>query len=274
MAHSLTTTALLDAEQEVRLARRIKAGLLAARALEEGSPIPASPEELRQLVVEGRLAWDRFLLANTRLVWLVVRQSSGRCGISDDDLFQEGFVMLARALQRFDHTRGRFSTYALPRIQSHLAEVTSARAGGLGIPTSRALALRRAQAIAERVSQVEGRRARLSEVATAMGREEDWTGRLLQHRPPVPLELVGDLAAPSGPDVVERLELQRLARQVERLPEPQREVVRLRFGFTDGICRSYRLIATVIGMSTSSVRRLEQQALAVLRSNELDQLAG
>ncbi|HRA74960.1 MAG TPA: sigma-70 family RNA polymerase sigma factor [Propionicimonas sp.] len=274
MAHSLTTTALLDAEQEVRLARRIEAGLLAARALEEGSPIPASPEELRQLVVEGRLAWDRFLLANTRLVWLVVRQSSGRCGISDDDLFQEGFVMLARALQRFDHTRGRFSTYALPRIQSHLAEVTSARAGGLGIPTSRALALRRAQAIAERVSQVEGRRARLSEVATAMGREEDWTGRLLQHRPPVPLELVGDLAAPSGPDVVERLELQRLARQVERLPEPQREVVRLRFGFTDGICRSYRLIATVIGMSTSSVRRLEQQALAVLRSNELDQLAG
>ena len=274
MAHSLTVTALLDAEQEVRLARRIEAGLLAARALEEGSPVPASPEELQQLVVEGRLAWDRFLLANTRMVWLVVRQSSGRCGISDDDLFQEGFLALARALQRFDHTRGRFSTYALPRIQSHLAEVTSARAGGLGIPTSRALELRRARAIAERVSQVEGRQARLSEVATAMGREEDWTGRLLQHRPPVPLELVGDLAAPSGPDLVERLEHQRLARRVDRLPVPQRDVVRLRFGFTDGICRSYRLIAAAIGVSTSSVRRLELQALAVLRGHEIDELAG
>jgi RNA polymerase primary sigma factor/RNA polymerase nonessential primary-like sigma factor len=274
MAQSLTDTALLDAEQEALLARRIEAGLLAARAIEEGSPVPASPEELRQLVVEGRLAWDRFLLANTRMVWLVVRQSSGRCGISDDDLFQEGFLALVRALQRFDHTRGRFSTYALPRIQTHLAEVTSARAGGLGIPTHRALALRRARAISDRVSQAEGRQARLSEVATAMGRDDDWTGRLLQHRPPVPLDLVSELAAPAGPDPVERLELQRLARRVDRLPAQQRDVVRLRFGFSDGICRSYRLIADIVGTSTSSDRRLEAQALAVLRADGRDELAG
>jgi DNA-directed RNA polymerase sigma subunit (sigma70/sigma32) len=51
-------------------------------------------------------------------------------------------------------------------------------------------------------------------------------------------------------------------------------VVRLRFGFSDGICRSYRLIADIVGTSTSSVRRLEAQALAVLRADGRDELAG
>lgn len=261
--------ALLTATEEAALARAIEAGVLASRVLAGEWPLlGASEPELRRIEAEGRQAWQRFLLANVRLVWMVVRHASARSGIAADELFQEGFVALAQALQRFDHTRGRFTTYALPKLKQHLALVTSSRSGMLGIPPHRAVELRRALVLADRLGQELGRTARPEELAELLGRSLEWTRALLDHQPPVSLEASGAsdwVAAREPGDPAEAVYHARLVAELERLPGDQRAVVRLRYGFADGVCRSYREVAALIGLSPSSVRRIEQRALAALR---------
>lgn len=103
---------LLTAEEEVALARRIRAGEDAERLLKEGQPDPEG--RLAALKADGRSARDRFLAANMRLVLWMAKPYEGKAGsLTLDDLLQEGNIGLMRAIERWDHTRGfKFSTYA------------------------------------------------------------------------------------------------------------------------------------------------------------------
>lgn len=263
---------LLGPEREAVLARTIELGVLAEHALAHPWPGDATADELARLAAEGRQAWQEFLTANLRLAALLARQSARRTGMGFDDLFQEACVALGTAARRFDHTRGRFSTYALPVITQHLTRVTSSLAGVLGLPTSRAVALRRAQGVAEQLGQELGRAAELAELSAALGRDPAWTARLLSHRPPVPLDLVDAAVVAVGPGLEgseDHAVFRRLAPELERLPGDQREVLVLRYGLADGCRHSYREIALRCGMSSSSVRRAEQRGLAALRHRQL-----
>ncbi|MGB7962398.1 MAG: sigma-70 family RNA polymerase sigma factor [Propionicimonas sp.] len=260
---------LLTADQEVRLARSIEAGVLASHHLATGRcPVTASTEELGQLVAEGRLAWQHFLLANVRLVWREVRRCARGSGISDEELFQEGFIALAGALQRFDHTRARFTTFAIPRLRQHLAAVTASRLGGMGIPASRAVQLRHAHRLAAELAQELGRPPALAELAQALGRSTQQVALLLHHRPPLPLDpQLGDSGALAvfDPPPPEMDSDPRLEGALDGLPNHERRVVELRFGFADGVPHSCQEVAQAIGMSVSSVRRIERRALDSVR---------
>lgn len=260
---------LLDAPRERALIHRIEAGQVAAHALRHPWPTDASRQELRRIRRDGAAAWQEFLAANLRLAAMLAGQACRRTGMDFDDLFQEGAVALVHALQRFDPARGRFSTYAFPVIRRHLTRVTSSLDGQLGVPPSRAVTLRRAQALAEALAQELARTPELADIAEALGRAPDWTARLLGHRPPLPLESVGELPATAvvGSDSREdTLVVERLWAEIARLPGDQRLVIRLRFGLVDGHCHSYREIASRHDLSPTSIRRIEQRGLAALRS--------
>ncbi len=260
---------LLTKEEEHLLARRIEAGILAAELLASGArPVAATVEELTLLVDAGRQAWQDFLLANLRLVWKLVGREPGRAGLPVDDLFQEGFVALAGALQRFDPARGRFSTFATVRVRQRLAEVTAGRLGALALPDSRALRLRQARGVEGALVQERGRSVEAGELAAALGRPVDWTRELLRHRPPVTLDPGEDgtaLAAP-GPDPDQAIYARQVRRVLRRIDPDQARVVALRYGLATGEPVDVADIAARLGLSTSTVRRLEARGLAALRT--------
>src|SRR5664279_5396871 len=116
----IAKTALLSAEEEVELARRIEAGLY-AQAILDGEiieesrgkkPARVTRKELQELARIGEEAMNRFVTANLRLVVSVARKY-GRSAMPLLDLVQEGNTGLIRAVEKFDYTKGfKFSTYA------------------------------------------------------------------------------------------------------------------------------------------------------------------
>src|SRR6478736_9203700 len=106
-------TALLSAEQEVDLAKRIEAGVFAAHMLESGKRLsPQRRIDLKMIVRDGGRARNHLLVANLRLVVSLAKRYTGR-GMPLLDLIQEGNLGLIRAVEKFDYTKGfKFSTYA------------------------------------------------------------------------------------------------------------------------------------------------------------------
>ncbi len=262
-------TPLLSADEERSLARAIEAGVLARRLLETGErPVRATDAELGELVAAGDRARHRFLLANQRLVWKLAGGEARRSSLPVEELFQEGFVALADVLMRYDADRGRFSTFALVRIRQHLAEVASARFGELGLPPSRALRMRRARGLEAELGQERGGAVDLAELAARLGRPVAHVRRLLGYRPPVGLDPLLDGAAipepePRDPDA--SIWAAQLRRLLARLDADQAEVVALRYGFITGEPMECSAVAARLGISPSTVRRLELRAMEVLR---------
>lgn len=267
--HTVEPTPLLTADQERTLARAIEAGLVARHLLETGKrPIPATTEELQALVAAGEHAWQRFLLANVRLVWKLAGHEARRSRLPADELFQEGFVALADTLRRYDADRGRFSTFATIRIRQHLAEVGSARFGELALPPSRALRLRRARGLAAVLGQERGGSVGTAELAAELGQSAAPTGRLLGYRAPLGLDSLPDgagIAEGEPHDFDAAIYAVQFRRLLDRLDAEQARVVALRYGFATGEPLEQAAIAERLGISLSTVRRLEQRAMAILR---------
>lgn len=262
-------TPLLSAEEERDLARAIEAGVVARHLLATGErPIPATAEELDVVARLGEQAWNRFLLANVRLVWRLAGREARQAGLPADDLFQEGFVALAGALQRYDPDMSRFSTFATIRVRQHLAAVAAARLGELALPPSRALRLRRARGIAGAVGQERGRTLDAVELAAALGRTADWTRSLLGYRAPKIVDTADEALAipdPSPVDLDAGIYADQVRRVLRRLDEDQARVLSLRYGFATGEPLDVRRIAARLALSPSTVRRLEVSGLAALR---------
>src|SRR5690242_6023031 len=98
---------LLNARQEVELAKRIEAGLFAEEKLAEGSGVLRAGQsiELELVAEDGRRAKDHLVEANLRLVVSLARRYTGR-GMLFLDLIQEGNLGLIRGVEKFDYTRG------------------------------------------------------------------------------------------------------------------------------------------------------------------------
>lgn len=261
---------LLSAADEVQLAIAIEAGVLATAALAGDASIPgATVVELSLLRDEGDRAWRAFLLANRRLVWMLARQQARRAGLPADDLFQEGFIALAESLQRYDHRRGRFTTYALPRIRQRLAEVAANRLGELPLPPSRALLLHRVRGLAQGLAQAQGAPVGVAELSSALGRSPSWTETLIRYERPVSLYDESGAVRPGadrGSDPrTDEVDRDGVRRELARLPQDQRDVLLLRYGFVTGQPEPFDVVARRLRISESTARRLERRALAGLR---------
>ena len=263
-----TTANRMSAEDETELARTIEAGVLAEQLLATGErPVPATDTELHLLVEAGQRASHRLLLSFARLVGKLAVAEAKRSGLGLEELYQEGFLAMSEALHRFDHRRARFSTYATVRVSQHLAEVGAGRLGALASPPSRALRLRRARGVAAALGQERQRTVDVAEVALAVGTSRREMARLLGYLAPVPVDAVAEtLADPAPVDPDAGVYAEQFGRLVAQLESTRASIVRLRYGLGTGNPLDVSETAGRLGLSRSTVRRLEGLALAELRA--------
>ncbi len=261
-------TRVLGAAEEIRLAQEIEAGLLAGDLLARGDRSTASGPELITLQRLGEQAWQRFLLGNVRLVQSIAAQEARRSPVEIDELFQEGFVGLGEALQRWDHRAGyRFSTFATQWIRRRVTDAAAAR----WVPASvrSVLRARGVRSLADRLTGELHRNATDAELAGLLGRSPRWVMRMRHLSAFVPLEraMIGAGAStPGEPEIDVRALL-------PELPEVEAEIVHVRFGLDGRPGLGQRPAAEILGISLSTLRRHEARALRRLRGWLLDEQA-
>ena len=279
---------LLDAETEVELAKTIEAGLMAQSLLaagrfgrrKGGAPAKATQEELEWLVEEGERAVDNFVTANLRLVVSIARKY-GRSQMPMLDLIQEGNTGLIRAVEKFDYTKGyKFSTYATWWVRQAITRGIAQQARVVRLPVH----------VVEELNQVGGARRTLerqlgrdpdpAEIAHELGMSVDRVLDLLAWgREHISLDSpldddgdtsLGDLMAQQttpGPDlnVLDVESRERLSTLVDQLDERAADIIRSRYGLTDGRQHKLADIGARHGISAERVRQLEREALNKLR---------
>lgn len=257
---------LLTAEEEVRLALEIEAGVLAADALERGErPYGSTVEELRWLVAAGIRARARYVQANLRLVSMVAHQAAARAGLAEADLFQEGCLGLLTAVDRYDCRRGcRFATYGLLWIRAFVNAASAHLLGTMNLPVSRANQLRQVRGVEALLAQELGREPTVEELGATLGRSPRWTLRLLAYEHPRGLDEIEDIG-------VEDADLDGVlgwrghtGELVSVLDGIERRVVELLFGF-GGEPQTYADVSRTLGVTSNRVRRAERRALERLR---------
>ncbi len=277
-------TALLSAEQEVELAKKIEAGLYAQHKLDSGKRMTAKKSaDLKWVVRDGEQARQHLLVANLRLVVSLAKRYSGR-GMPLLDLIQEGNLGLIRAVEKFDYAKGfKFSTYATWWIRQAISRGMADQGRTIRLPVHLVEQVNKLARLRRELHQTLGRDATFAELAEESGIAEEKIADLLDHaRDPVSLDMpVGsDEDAPLGDFiqdgqavsaegiVVARFMNADIARVLDTLDERERTVVRLRYGLEDGRPRTLDEIGRVFGISRERVRQIERDSMAKLRAGD------
>jgi len=278
--------ALLNAEQEVELAKRIEAGLFASEKLRQadhGECKKLSPKlrrELEWISADGRRAKDHLLEANLRLVVSVAKRYTGR-GMQFLDLIQEGNLGLVRAVEKFDYTKGyKFSTYATWWIRQAITRAMADQARTIRIPVHMVEQINKVTRVQRQMLQTLGREPTPEELAVEVDLEPEKVVEILGYsRDPVSLEtpigeeedsrlgdFIEDGDAPVAAEVVTFGLLQQQLHDVLRtLPEREATVVSMRYGLTDGQPKTLDEIGKQFGLTRERIRQIEARTMSKLR---------
>jgi RNA polymerase primary sigma factor len=281
--------ALLNAEEEVDLAKRIEAGLYGAERLrqveEEGQKIsPQMRRDLNWIVRDGERAKNHLLEANLRLVVSLAKRYTGR-GMAFLDLIQEGNLGLIRAVEKFDYTKGyKFSTYATWWIRQAITRAMADQARTIRIPVHMVEQVNRMVRARRDLATTLGREPSVAEIAKAMDVPEFQVIELISYdREPVSLDqavgedgesALGDFVAAVDPrgEPGETAAHGELRNDVEivlaTLSERESAVIRLRFGLDDGRQRTLDEVGREFGLSRERIRQIEKVTMLKLRDPE------
>ncbi len=276
---------LLNAEQEVELAKRIEAGLYAGerlRAAAEGDEKLKTDmqRDLGWISRDGERAKNHLLEANLRLVVSLAKRYTGR-GMAFLDLIQEGNLGLIRAVEKFDYTKGyKFSTYATWWIRQAITRAMADQARTIRIPVHMVEVINKLGRIQRELLQDLGREPTPEELAKEMDITPEKVLEIQQYaREPISLDqTIGDEGDSQLGDFIEDSEavvavdavsfslLQDQLQQVlQTLSEREAGVVRLRFGLTDGQPRTLDEIGQVYGVTRERIRQIESKTMSKLR---------
>ena len=277
-------TALLSAENEVELAKRIEAGLYAQHLLATRKRMSDNRKHVLAAVAEdGRAARSHLLEANLRLAVSLAKRYTGR-GMPLLDLIQEGNLGLIRAMEKFDYTKGfKFSTYATWWIRQAITRGMADQSRTIRLPVHLVEQVNKLARIKREMHQTLGREATEEELAEESGIPAERINDLLEHsRDPVSLDMpVGaDEEAPLG-DFIEDSEAMSAENTViaellhtdirhvlATLDEREQQVIRLRFGLDDGQPRTLDQIGKTFGLSRERVRQIEREVMIKLRQGD------
>ncbi len=277
--------ALLNAEEEVDLAKRIEAGLYSAERMrqseEAGEKLPNQMRrDLRWIKRDGERAKNHLLEANLRLVVSLAKRYTGR-GMAFLDLIQEGNLGLIRAVEKFDYTKGyKFSTYATWWIRQAITRAMADQARTIRIPVHMVEVINKLGRIQRELLQDLGREPTPEELAKEMDITPDKVLEIQQYaREPISLDqTIGDEGDSQLGDFIEDSEAvvavdavsftllqDQLQAVLQTLSEREAGVVRLRFGLTDGQPRTLDEIGQVYGVTRERIRQIESKTMSKLR---------
>jgi RNA polymerase primary sigma factor len=277
--------ALLNAEEEVELAKRIEAGLYATQLMselaEKGEKLPvAQRRDMAWICRDGDRAKNHLLEANLRLVVSLAKRYTGR-GMAFLDLIQEGNLGLIRAVEKFDYTKGyKFSTYATWWIRQAITRAMADQARTIRIPVHMVEVINKLGRIQRELLQDLGREPTPEELAKEMDITPEKVLEIQQYaREPISLDqTIGDEGDSQLGDFIEDSEAvvavdavsftllqDQLQSVLETLSEREAGVVRLRFGLTDGQPRTLDEIGQVYGVTRERIRQIESKTMSKLR---------
>ncbi|MDY6871463.1 MAG: RNA polymerase sigma factor, partial [Actinomycetota bacterium] len=277
--------ALLNAEEEVELAKRIEAGLFATQKLaelaEKGEKLPVQQRrDMQWICRDGDRAKNHLLEANLRLVVSLAKRYTGR-GMAFLDLIQEGNLGLIRAVEKFDYTKGyKFSTYATWWIRQAITRAMADQARTIRIPVHMVEVINKLGRIQRELLQDLGREPTPEELAKEMDITPEKVLEIQQYaREPISLDqTIGDEGDSQLGDFIEDSEAvvavdavsftllqDQLQSVLETLSEREAGVVRLRFGLTDGQPRTLDEIGQVYGVTRERIRQIESKTMSKLR---------
>ena len=281
----IAKVALLGAEEEVELAKRIEAGLYAAermrRAIDTGEKIsPQLYRDLCWILRDGERARNHLLEANLRLVVSIAKRYTGR-GMAFLDLIQEGNLGLIRAVEKFDYTKGyKFSTYATWWIRQAITRAMADQARTIRIPVHMVEVINKLGRLQRELLQDLGREPTPEELAKEMDITPEKVWEIQQYaREPISLDqTIGDEGDSQLGDFIEDSEAvvavdavsftllqDQLQSVLATLSAREAGVVRLRFGLTDGQPRTLAEIGQVYGVSRERIRQIESKTMSKLR---------
>ncbi|MFI8993936.1 RNA polymerase sigma factor [Streptomyces sp. NPDC053542] len=272
---------LLNAEQEVELAKRIEAGLFAEDKLANSDKLaPKLKRELEIIAEDGRRAKNHLLEANLRLVVSLAKRYTGR-GMLFLDLIQEGNLGLIRAVEKFDYTKGyKFSTYATWWIRQAITRAMADQARTIRIPVHMVEVINKLARVQRQMLQDLGREPTPEELAKELDMTPEKVIEVQKYgREPISLhtplgedgdsefgDLIEDSEAVVPADAVSFTLLQEQLHSVlDTLSEREAGVVSMRFGLTDGQPKTLDEIGKVYGVTRERIRQIESKTMSKLR---------
>jgi RNA polymerase primary sigma factor len=279
--------ALLNAEQEVDLAKRIEAGLYAAYKLELDRD-GALPKKLNTrdkadyatLALDGQRAKRALLEANLRLVVSLAKRYQGR-GLDLLDLIQEGNLGLVRAVEKFDYSKGfKFSTYATWWIRQAITRALAEQSRTIRLPVHLVEQLNKLGRLERQFLQEQGREATAEELAEGLDITVEKVLDMQEHRrEAVSLETpIGDEGDSALGDFIEDADAMvaedavifgamqdELRAALESLDPREAQIVAMRYGLYDGAPKTLAEVAQVYDLSRERIRQIEREAMTKLR---------
>ncbi|ERJ13816.1 RNA polymerase sigma factor RpoD [Haloplasma contractile] len=275
---------LLSADEEIRYAKDIEAGLMAdeqIKDLKAEDALDADTErQLKDLIMKGEISKMRLVEANLRLVVSIAKRHVGR-GMLFLDLIQEGNMGLMKAVDKFDYRRGyKFSTYATWWIRQAITRAIADQARTIRIPVHMVETINKLVREQRQLTQELGRDPLPEEIAKKMDITPDKVREILKiSQDPISLESpvgeeddsnLGDFIPDSetiSPAEFASNELlkQELNEVLETLTDREERVLRLRFGLNDGRTRTLEEVGKEFGVTRERIRQIEAKALRKLR---------
>jgi len=274
---------LLNAEDEVRLAKAIKEGTLAAERLEaEGPELDAQTRDLLKLkVMQGDLARRHMAEANLRLVVSVAKRFAGR-SMSFLDLIQEGNLGLLRAVDKFDHEKGfKFSTYATWWIRQAITRAIADQARTIRIPVHMIETINKLIRTSRYLVQELGREPTPEEIAKKMEYPLEKVRKVLKiAKEPISLEtpigeeedshlgdFIEDKKIMSPSEATISMDLAEQTRKILSTLTPREEkVLRMRFGISERMDYSSDEMKEQLEMNREPVKAVEAPGQRKLRN--------
>ncbi|NYI68151.1 RNA polymerase primary sigma factor [Spelaeicoccus albus] len=272
--------ALLNAAEEVELAKRIEAGMYAESKLNEESLSAKVAREYKWIIHDGRRAKNHLLEANLRLVVSLAKRYTGR-GMLFLDLIQEGNLGLIRAVEKFDYTKGfKFSTYATWWIRQAITRAMADQARTIRIPVHMVEVINKLARVQRQMLQDLGREPTPEELAKELDMTPEKVVEVQKYgREPISLhtplgedgdsefgDLIEDSEAVVPADSVSFTLLQEQLHSVlDTLSEREAGVVSMRFGLSDGQPKTLDEIGKVYGVTRERIRQIESKTMSKLR---------